>query len=163
MSRREPQPMPDGMVRPDPPPAPPPKVDRCRRCGCTEDRACAGGCAWSDASHTLCTRCFAETAPGIKRRELTPCASCGEGLCRDRSITFCRISVERFLLDTSAVRRAHGEDLLMGPLAGVLGADEDLAKRFSETRALVCDECAIGQSPFELLERIDERAQEPGK
>lgn len=29
----------------------------CRRCGCTEERGCEGGCAWADAEHTLCTAC----------------------------------------------------------------------------------------------------------
>jgi hypothetical protein len=33
---------------------------RCRVCGCTDDNACRGGCAWADDTHTLCTRC----APG---------------------------------------------------------------------------------------------------
>lgn len=27
----------------------------CRRCGCTEDRACKGGCSWADRD--LCTAC----------------------------------------------------------------------------------------------------------
>lgn len=31
----------------------------CRDCGCTEDRACPGGCAWADISQTLCTACVA--------------------------------------------------------------------------------------------------------
>lgn len=31
----------------------------CRRCGCTEERACAGGCGWKECSGggSLCTRC----------------------------------------------------------------------------------------------------------
>lgn len=29
----------------------------CTYCGCTEAEACAGGCAWSDAHRTTCTRC----------------------------------------------------------------------------------------------------------
>lgn len=29
----------------------------CRACGCTEDKACAGGCRWTDATETLCTKC----------------------------------------------------------------------------------------------------------
>ncbi len=27
----------------------------CRACGCTDDRACSGGCAWADPK--TCTRC----------------------------------------------------------------------------------------------------------
>jgi ParB/RepB/Spo0J family partition protein len=29
----------------------------CRKCGCTEDNACAGGCAWVDRKQTLCSTC----------------------------------------------------------------------------------------------------------
>lgn len=29
----------------------------CSMCGCTDHRACKGGCSWADPSHTLCTRC----------------------------------------------------------------------------------------------------------
>lgn len=46
----------------------------CSQCGCTDDNACAGGCAWADEEHTLCTACadpdaeddeFDESEPGI--------------------------------------------------------------------------------------------------
>lgn len=30
----------------------------CRICGCTDDRACIGGCEWVDDSHTLCSVCY---------------------------------------------------------------------------------------------------------
>ena len=29
----------------------------CRKCGCTDERACPQGCAWTDETHTLCTAC----------------------------------------------------------------------------------------------------------
>jgi len=29
----------------------------CRACGCTDTYGCAGGCAWVNASHDLCSRC----------------------------------------------------------------------------------------------------------
>jgi hypothetical protein len=32
---------------------------RCRFCGCREDRACPGGCAWLDVAQTVCTACRA--------------------------------------------------------------------------------------------------------
>lgn len=37
----------------------PPKRKRqvCHVCGCTDGRACPGGCGWTDATHTLCTAC----------------------------------------------------------------------------------------------------------
>jgi len=36
----------------------------CCVCGCTEDRACAGGCAWADTEATICT-CCAEVRDGL--------------------------------------------------------------------------------------------------
>ena len=31
----------------------------CGVCGCTDDRACVGGCAWADEDRMLCTACSA--------------------------------------------------------------------------------------------------------
>lgn len=31
--------------------------NRCRVCGCTDDRACAGGCYWVNSEHDLCSAC----------------------------------------------------------------------------------------------------------
>lgn len=33
------------------------KVRACRVCGCTEDRACAGGCHWLSDRDDLCSAC----------------------------------------------------------------------------------------------------------
>lgn len=38
---------------------------RCWRCGCTDDRACAGGCSWADATRTVCTRCVPAQGPAV--------------------------------------------------------------------------------------------------
>jgi hypothetical protein len=32
----------------------------CGSCGCTDARACPGGCVWANASATLCSRCALE-------------------------------------------------------------------------------------------------------
>jgi hypothetical protein len=37
----------------------------CKRCGCTDDHACPGGCSWADETHMLCTQCVAD---GEERR-----------------------------------------------------------------------------------------------
>ena len=29
----------------------------CKLCGCTDKRACRGGCSWVDEKHTLCSSC----------------------------------------------------------------------------------------------------------
>lgn len=31
--------------------------DRCRWCGCTARRPCAGGCTWANARRSLCSGC----------------------------------------------------------------------------------------------------------
>lgn len=35
----------------------PPGYGTCMGCGCTDERACEGGCSWSDPTHTLCSKC----------------------------------------------------------------------------------------------------------
>jgi hypothetical protein len=34
-----------------------PESGVCRICGCTEEKPCKGGCAWTDKTKTLCTAC----------------------------------------------------------------------------------------------------------
>lgn len=33
------------------------EAGKCRVCGCTDARACVGGCTWLDEGHTLCSEC----------------------------------------------------------------------------------------------------------
>lgn len=40
-----------------------PTPGTCRVCGCTDSRACRGGCCWTDEARTLCSGCA--------------CAACG--------------------------------------------------------------------------------------
>jgi len=35
----------------------PDRWGRCRFCGCDDEHACKGGCAWANKAHTICTRC----------------------------------------------------------------------------------------------------------
>ena len=41
---------------------------KCRICGCTQDRACAGGCSWFDKN--LCTNCT-NSDEFIDKKDLT--------------------------------------------------------------------------------------------
>jgi hypothetical protein len=34
-----------------------PGYGECQVCGCTDDRACPGGCVWANAAATLCSSC----------------------------------------------------------------------------------------------------------
>jgi hypothetical protein len=40
------------------------KTGVCRYCGCTDDRACPGGCGWLDEMHTICSACLTAGAVG---------------------------------------------------------------------------------------------------
>lgn len=52
-------------------------VPACRVCGCTDDRACPGGCAWVEAD--LCTSCVGgfepEAEPAARPTEAVPAES----------------------------------------------------------------------------------------
>lgn len=45
-------------------------VRTCRSCGCTDDRACPGGCFWVEAD--LCSACAELTEADIADAELEP-------------------------------------------------------------------------------------------
>ena len=47
-----------------------PEAGTCRKCRCTEENACEGGCSWVDGSKTRCSSCFpvvAEKAKGARK------------------------------------------------------------------------------------------------
>jgi hypothetical protein len=50
----------------------------CRVCGCTDQAACPGGCAWVDDAHTLCSQCGkpCPTCAGRGHIAYTPCDRC---------------------------------------------------------------------------------------
>ena len=86
---------------------------------------------------------------GLKQKDLQPCVLCSKGVMHDNNITFYRIFIEHFVIDTSAVSRQHGMEMMMGqaaPLAQVMGPDEDMAKVVSHSNPiLICQSCALGE------------------
>lgn len=44
----------------------------CRLCGCTEDRACPGGCAWANDDRDLCTACAGKTVAALTPASYNP-------------------------------------------------------------------------------------------
>ncbi len=44
---------------------------RCRQCGCTNERACPGGCSWASINPPICSACV-EQEVGPARAELRP-------------------------------------------------------------------------------------------
>ena len=85
---------------------------------------------------------------GIKAAEiirLGPCAVCGKKLCETGEIMFYRLQIERALLELSALRRAAGLEMIIGPLASTMGPDEDLARVIEgPVTVVVHEQCAHG-------------------
>lgn len=83
----------------------------------------------------------------MKERELRQHATCS--LCR-KAIghtglpLFWRVKIERFGIDMAAAQRQQGLGMMIGgPLAMVMGPDEDLAHLIHETTLTVCEACAL--------------------
>jgi hypothetical protein len=83
-----------------------------------------------------------KTLPGMKERELGPCALCGKPLL-DAGPVFYRVTLEQAALDRRAVERQLGLGMITGSaaIAAVLGPDEDLAKIVQTSRGLACAAC----------------------
>lgn len=98
----------------------------------------------------------------LKQSDLKPCTCCDRGVCHDKSITFYRITVERFLVMENAVQRQHHFEQYMGnaAIAAVLSPNEDMAKRIGPGDTLtLCEECA--RDPLVVVfERIANRERE---
>ena len=84
----------------------------------------------------------------MKQAELQRCAICHKGVMHQNNITFYRVSIERMVIDLGAVRRQHGlEMMISGPIAAVMGPDEDIAKTLGKSKtAFVCETCALEKS-----------------
>ncbi len=54
---------------------------KCRVCGCTQNRACRGGCYWVEKD--LCSSCAECNICGDKESDLVECETCGEYVCSD--------------------------------------------------------------------------------
>ena len=74
----------------------------------------------------------------LRRNDIKRCSLCGRGVMHSNYIFFYRVKVEQFVIDVSAVARAHGADMMMGPLAAVMTPDEPLAKGLGEHELIVC-------------------------
>jgi hypothetical protein len=98
-------------------------------------------------------------ADGIKRADIQPCACCGQGLAKGGPIIY-RVQVERFVLNPHAIQRQAGLEMAIGgPLASILGPNEDLAEKIDSDRMLVCGNCIV-RMPH-LLRDSDERGEAP--
>jgi hypothetical protein len=88
------------------------------------------------------SRAELDKLPGMKQRDIKPCAICNKGLAHDSNFLFWRIKFDRLGLDLNAIQQQHGLELMMGSpvLANVMGPDRDIAK---VVEALVCEPCVL--------------------
>jgi hypothetical protein len=93
--------------------------------------------------------------PGIKQRDLKPCAFCGKGVGNGNNICCLRVKVTRLMINVGAVQRQTGLEMMLGSpaLAAVMGTDEDVLKPLGdEVDALICDNCAMDRRVCQLAE-----------
>ncbi len=76
---------------------------------------------------------------GVKRKDLRPCACCGQPLMRGGVITCTRAKVTRLGADLDAVRRQMGLEMMLGSptLAMAMGTDEELLKSVGREASVV--------------------------
>lgn len=91
-----------------------------------------------------------DALPGIKERDLEPCAVCGR---HHENPAFYRVTLESCVLDGKAVRRQLGLGMMMGnaAIAQALGPNEDMAKIVSSERKTLCLDCALKMPVAALL------------
>lgn len=92
----------------------------------------------------MSARAEIDKLPGIKQREIKPCALCGRGVAHDGNFMLWRIRFDRLMLDHTAIRQRHGLELMLGSpvLANAMGPDRDIAKVIDgDHEALVCEPC----------------------
>lgn len=87
----------------------------------------------------------------MKERELrkhAKCDLCGKGIGHTGLPLFWRITVERFGINMPAVQRQTGLAMMIGgPLASIMGPDEDMAQSVMEAATLtVCESCATDKA-----------------
>jgi hypothetical protein len=98
-----------------------------------------------------------ERRPGMKENEFKECIICRKSVAAE-GLTFYRMTIERFVLDPTAIRQQIGLAMQIGgALASVMGPDRDLAKSLWDAKTfLVCESCACmnAMHAAEVAERL---------
>lgn len=100
----------------------------------------------------------------MQANQVTPCALCGKGLCAEGAITFYRVRVERYIVDTKAVNERIGLQAIFGGRASpqlieALAPSTDVAVLIHEPASvLVCESCAVVEQT--CVARLNEHARE---
>jgi len=98
----------------------------------------------------------------MRHADLRPCAGCGLGVCRDGSSFFYRAVVTQQIIDSGAVQRATGMEMMMGghiALARIMDGDPHFTAEMPETVLLVCFPCYVSKPLAELIEAATEAAE----
>jgi len=87
-----------------------------------------------------------ERSSGMKEeelRELSDCIICKKGIGHTGLPLFTKLTIERFGLNKSALKRHTGLEMMISPgLASVMGPNEDLADRLGDSIVVaVCESC----------------------
>lgn len=104
--------------------------------------------------------------PGLKEAELIklgPCRVCGQQQLAGGEPTFYIVELSRAMFDRRSIERRVGLEMMLGsgPLAKVMGPDEDIAKVFDGPhRVFVHETCAL--RVHHLLELVPEPAKDEG-
>lgn len=96
----------------------------------------------------------------MKQTDFQNCAICRKGMMHSGQITFYRLRVDHMAINTGAVQRAHGLEMMMSghtALAHALSPNEDMAEQVTTATVLVCQDCALMErhSVAEITERAD--------
>lgn len=88
-------------------------------------------------------------------REVAKCAICGKGIGHTSLPFFYRVRIERYRLNAGALQRQTGLEMMVGPLAGVMGPNEDMAEKVSSKEVTVCVACSVRQTMVAALAMED--------
>lgn len=85
----------------------------------------------------------------FKRKDIKPCHICEQGI----DTMFYRVRIETFILDSGAIQRQAGLELMLNSpdLAQIMGPDEDLAQKTEESTVLVCLKCMTTKNLMEVI------------
>ena len=110
--------------------------------------------------------------PGLKHKDVQPCGLCRKGVAHSGHPLFYVLEVSRYGIDSRAVQRAHGLELVLGlgqgmatdsdvaRIANVMGPDEDLVKQIDPPEKFwICHPCAM-ELPVSFHAMLEVRSQQ---
>lgn len=91
----------------------------------------------------------------MRAGDFTKCLLCRKGMLHNHMPFFLHVRIEYHAMHIGAVQRQAGMEMAFGPVAAVLGPDEDLTRTISEGTGLLCGDCMMRLTvPFALLEAM---------